>query len=208
VDASLREHFDRAIGDDPGADLGEMAHAAIVEGGRVRRRRRQMAVAGVTAGAAVLVAVVAGVTHRSPATAPADPAAVAPRMMLVAAADCSAEPVAGGATDVVIVPGDAAGQVSDAMVAQLRSALQHDPRVRALRYETHEDAYQRFRNLWSDDPDFVASVSANDLPELFRLRLADPSQYAIFRKQYAGRADVMVIEGRICRTSAPVGGIK
>src|SRR5690349_18992004 len=154
MDASLREQFDRAVDADPGADLGEMAHAAIAEGGRMRRRRRQMAVAGVTAGAAVMVAVVAGVTHRSPAPAP-DPAAVAPQMMLVAAEGCSAQPADDDATDVVIVPGDAAGRVTDAMVAQLRSALQHDPRVGVLRFDTHEDAYQRFKNLWSDDPDFV-----------------------------------------------------
>jgi hypothetical protein len=166
-----------------------------------------LAVAGVTASAAVLVAVVAGVTHRPPATVP-DPSAVAPQLMLVAAADCSGTPSDDDATDVVIVPGDAAGHVTDAMVAKLRSALYHDPRVGVLQFDTHEDAYQRFKDLWSDDPDFVASVSSDDLPELFRLRLVDASQYADFRRQYAARDDVTLIEGRICRTSAPVGGIK
>ncbi len=112
------------------------------------------------------------------------------------------------ATDVVVFPGDAAGHVTDQMVARLRSDLADDPRVAALSFETHEQAYQRFRKMWPDSPGFVASVSPKDLPEFFRLRLVDASQYTAFRTKYAARDDVMLIEGRICRTSAPVGGIQ
>jgi MYXO-CTERM domain-containing protein len=38
VEENLREQFDRAVGDDPGADPGPMAYAAIAGGGRIRRR--------------------------------------------------------------------------------------------------------------------------------------------------------------------------
>jgi len=218
VDANLREHFDRAVSDDPGADLGEMVQAAIAHGVRIRRRRRQLTVAGVAAGVVMVLGVVAGVNHRSPVTRPANPAAVSPAaaspapvvpaMTLVAAVGCSDKPVAKEATDVVVFPGDADGHATDQMVSRLRSDLKDDPRVAALSFETHEQAYQRFRKLWPNNPDFVASVSPNDLPEFFRLRLADASQYTAFRTQYAARADVMLIEGRICPASAPVGGIR
>jgi hypothetical protein len=218
VDTGLREHFDRAVSGDPGADLGEMARAAIAQGGRVRRRRQQMAVAGVAAGAVMVLAVVAGVNHRSPVTEPANPAAVAragsapaasaPAMVLVSALGCSVKPVQNGATDVVIFPGDADGHVTDRMVSQLRSDLKDDPRVAALFFTTHEQAYQRFQRLWPNNPDFVASVSPNDLPEFFRLRLVDAAQYTAFRTQYAARDDVMSIEGRICSPNAPVGGLQ
>jgi hypothetical protein len=208
VDTSLREHFDRAVSGDPGADPGAMAHAAIAKGGRVRRRRKQMAVAGVAAGVVMVLGVVAGVNHRSPVAGPANPAAVAPEMMLVAALDCSVKPVQNDATDVVIFPGDANGHVTDQMVSQLKSDLNDDPRVAALFFETHEQIYQRFQKQWPNNPDFVASVSPNDLPEFFRLRLVDAAKYTVFRTQYAARDDVMFIEGRICRASAPVGGIQ
>jgi len=201
VDTSLREHFDRAVRADPGADSEAMAHAAIAQGGRVRRRRKQLAVAGVAAGVVMVLAVVAGVNHRSPA-------AVAPRMTLVAASDCSVKPVQNDATDVVILPGDADGHVTDQMLSRLRSDLTDDPRVAALSFENHEQAYQRFQRLWPNDPDFVASVNPNDLAEFFRLRLVDAATYTAFRTQYAARADVVSIEGRICKPSAPVGGIQ
>jgi cell division transport system permease protein len=213
VDANLREHFDRAVGDDPGADLGEMAQVAIAHGGRMRRRRRQMAVAGVAAGVVVVLAVVAGVNHRSPVTPAANPAAVAPAavappMTLVAAADCSEQPVQDDATDIVIIPGDADGHVTDQMVSRLRSVLKNDPRVAAVVFETREQAYQRFKKLWAENPDFVASVSPDSLAEFFRLRLVDATQSTAFRTQYAARADVTVVNGFRCRPSAPVGGVR
>jgi cell division transport system permease protein len=223
VDTDVRKHFDRAVSGDPGADLGEMARAAIAQGGRVRRRRQQMAVAGVAAGVVMVLAVVAGVNHRSPATAPENPAAVAPvavapvsvapaavapPMTLVAAADCAEQPVPSEATDIVIIPGDADGHVTDQMVSRLRSDLKNDPRVATVLFETREQAYQRFKKLWANYPDFVASVSPDSLAEFFRLRLADAAQSTAFRTQYAARADVTVINGFRCRPSAPVGGVQ
>jgi hypothetical protein len=168
----------------------------------------------------LVLAVVAGVNHRSPATGPANPGAAGPAtgpanpgaagpaMMLVAALDCSAKPVVKDATDVVIIPGDADGHVTDRMLAQLRSDLSDDPRVAAVFFVTHEEAYQRFKKQWPNNPDFVASVSPDMLAEFFRLRLVHPSQYTAFRTQYLARGDVDFIEGRICRPSAPVGGIQ
>jgi cell division transport system permease protein len=213
VDTGLREHFDRAVSGDPGADLGEMARAAIAQGGRVRRRRQQMAVAGVAAGVVMVLAVVVGVNHRSPATAPENPAAaapvsVAPPMTLVAAVDCAEQPVPSEATDIVIIPGDADGHVTDQMVSRLSSDLKNDPRVATVLFETREQAYQRFKKLWADYPDFVASVTPDSLAEFFRLRLVDAAQSIAFRTQYAARADVSVILGFRCRPSAPVGGVQ
>jgi len=202
VGANLREHFDRAVGDDPGDDPGAMAHAAIAEGGRIRRRR-QTAVAGVAAGVVTVLGAVAGVQLRSGGTEPAPPpVAAAPQMRLVAASGCSERPVEKDATDVVIFV------VPYRQPSSLMSALSSDPRVGALRFEGREEAWQRFRKLWADSPDLVASLTPDSMVESFRLRLADAAQYAAFRAQYDTRDDVAAVEGRICPVSAPVGGVQ
>ena len=215
MDSTLREQFDRAVGDDPGADPGEMASAAIALGGRVRRRRRQLAAAGAAAGLVLVLAVVAVVNVRPPATAPGNPpasanppSAAAPAMVLVAATGCSPQPVERDATDAVVLPGDAAGHVTDPQLAALRSALEHDARVKTVIFDSRESAYQRFRKLWAADPDFVGSVDPEQLPESFRLRLVDASQYAAFRADYEAMDTVQYVEGRVCPVSAPVGGVR
>ena len=206
MDGNLREHFDRAVGDDPGADPGEMAHAAIAQGGRIRRRRRQVAAAGVAAGLVTVLAVVAGVHLRSAETPPdGPPMTIAAAILPVAAPSCSEKPVERDASDVVIF---LTSDATEDPVPAIRSALADDARVGALEFESREQAFQRFRKLWQDSPDFVKSVSPRQLPESFRLRLVDRSQYTAFRAEYAAMAGVQDIVGRVCPAGAPVGGVQ
>ena len=200
MDASLREHFDRAVSDDPGIDTGEMAHTAIAEGGRLRRRRR-MAAASAAAGLVTVLGAVAGLSHWSERQGPQNPPApAAGAMMPVAAPSCSAKPVDRDATDVLILLG---GAVTDRQRSALESALGADKRVGVLRFEDREQAYQRFQQLWADSPGFV---DVAQFPESFRVRLVDASQYTAFRRQYAAIGGVQQIVGRVCPPSAPVGG--
>ncbi|MET3429676.1 MYXO-CTERM domain-containing protein [Actinoplanes tereljensis] len=206
MDANLREQFDRAVDDDPGADPGEMALAAIVAGGRIRRRRREVAAATVAAAMVLVAGAVTAVTLRPGEAGPASPpAAIAPAMMmLVAAPSCAPKTVEKNATDVVIFLGPA---VTGPREAELRSRLADDPRVDAVNFEGREQAYERFRKLWSDSPDFVASVNPTDLAETFRVRMVDRSRYASFRAEYATVDGIEWIEGRVCTADAPVGGV-
>jgi cell division transport system permease protein len=206
VDGNLREHFDRAVDDDPGADPGEMALVAIAQGGRIRRRRRELAAATVAATLVLVAGVATAVTMRPGGAAPANPpAAIVPAMMmLVAAPSCAPKPVEKNATDVVLFLDQG---VTGARQAELRSRLDDDPRVDAVLFEGREQAYQRFRKLWSDSPDFVAAVSPKDLPETFRVRMADRSRFASFRAEYAALDGIGWIDGRVCTADAPVGGV-
>ncbi|WP_213007522.1 permease-like cell division protein FtsX [Paractinoplanes toevensis] len=205
MDANLREQFDRAVDDDPGADPGEMALAAIAEGGRIRRRRRGIAAATVAAVLVLVAGVVTAVNLRPGGSGPVSPPeAFAPAMMLVAAPSCASKTVEKNATDVVIFLGPA---VTAERKAELRSKLDDDPRVGAVLYEGREDAYERFRKLWSDSPDFVSSVSPKELPETFRVRMEKRSRYASLRADYAAMDGIEWIEGRVCTADAPVGGV-
>jgi hypothetical protein len=197
----LRDHFERAVGDDPGVPAAEVARAAMAEGGRLRRRRR-LVTAGVAAG---LVAVAGGVVglHQSSDPAP-PPMTIAAAMMPATAPSCSPEPVERDATDaVVFLDNDATGS----QAAAVGTALQADPRVKAMIHESREEAYERFRMLWADSPDFVAAVTPQQLPEGFRLKLNAPSQYQALRAQYAAMGGVAQIIGRRCSGDAPVGGV-
>jgi hypothetical protein len=194
----LRQHFDQAVSDDPGADPAEMAHTAIAQGGRIRRRRT-MAIAA----AATVLAAAAGVISVAGRTDP--PVTVAAAMVPVAAPSCSAKPVKKDATDVTIFLDPAATEPQLSAVAR---ALHADARVGALQFEDREQAFQRFKARWASNPDLVKAVGATQLPESFRLRMTDPAQYTALRTTYATMAGVDQIVGRKCPVSAPVGGLQ
>ena len=47
------------------------------------------------------------------------------------------------------------------------------PEVAEVKYETREEAYRRFKELWADNPEFAQKVSPDSLPGSFRVRMAD-----------------------------------
>jgi hypothetical protein len=201
VQPNLRELFERAVSDDPGADAGGMAYAAMVEGGGIRRRRRRnLAAAGV---AAAVVTVLGTVTGVNLLTGGDRPVTVAEAMMPVGAPSCSAKPVDSDATDAVVYLG---ADVTDAQRAALAKALHDDARVGTVQFENREQAFLRFRARWKKHPDLVAAVGAQRLPESFRLRLTDAARYTAFRAEYSAMAGVEQVVGRKCPASAPVGG--
>jgi hypothetical protein len=194
----LRQHFDQAVGDDPGADPAAMARTAVAEGGRIRRRRK-VAVAGA---AAVLVAA-AGVVGLTRHTDP--PVTVAAAMVPKAAPSCSAKPVDRDATDVAIFLAPAA---TDQQLSAVARALHDDARVGTVQFQDREQAFERFKALWADNPDLVREVGTSNFPESFRIRLTDPARYDALRTTYQAMPGVDQIVGRKCPMSAPVGGIQ
>jgi cell division transport system permease protein len=75
------------------------------------------------------------------------------------------------------------GEVSEEQRAGLDAALKSDPLVRDVIYESKDDAYTRFKEMWQDAPDLVNAVNPDQLPESFRVRLINPEQYdQIFEK--------------------------
>ncbi len=133
------------------------------------------------------------------------PVTVAAAMMPLAAPSCSVNPVESDATDVALfLDGDVSGRERSA----LASALDEDPRVATVFFQDRSAAYEKFRELWADSPDFVAAVSPQDLPESFRLRLVNASQFTSFRSDYLGEDGVHDVLGRICPVGAAVGGVQ
>jgi hypothetical protein len=198
----LQEHFDQAFADDPGVAPDELARAAITEGDALRRRRRRL-----TAAAGVILSISAATGLNALLTAPdaADPPiTVAAAMMPVAAPSCTQKPVPSDATDAIVF---LRPEVTDRQRAALDVALRADPRLGAVEYQSHQQAFERFQALWADNPDLVDAVSPAQLPEEFRVRLTAASLFVEVRAQYASMDGVEQIIGRRCSPEAPVGGV-
>ncbi|GGQ64730.1 permease-like cell division protein FtsX [Couchioplanes azureus] len=75
--------------------------------------------------------------------------------------------------------------VSEAERAAIGQAIDASPLVQSKEYESREAAYEKFKVLWRNSPDFVNSVRADSLPESYRVKLKDPEQYEAFNQQIA-----------------------
>lgn len=204
MERRLREHFERSVGEDPGVASEEMARAAIFEGVHLRRRRSRLAAAGVAAGVVVAIGTAAGLNLEVRSPTPSGPTVtVAAAMAPVTAPSCQRQPVERDATDAVIY---LTAESTNQQRAVLTTALSDDPRIDALIFESREQAHQRFRTRWAQNPDLLAAVTADQFPESFRLRLSAASQYTAVHSQYASMDGVELVIGRICAKDAPVGG--
>jgi cell division transport system permease protein len=76
--------------------------------------------------------------------------------------------------------------ITDTQRQAIDSAIAQSPLVKSRSYETKEQAFARFKELWQDSPDFVKSIGPNSLPESFRVKLKNPEQYKEFASQIQG----------------------
>ncbi len=83
--------------------------------------------------------------------------------------------------------------VTDAQRTAINQAIDSNPLVESKEYETREQAFEKFKQLWQDSPDFINSVGPESLPESFRVKLKDPEQYAAFADQMQGQQGIQDI---------------
>jgi cell division transport system permease protein len=76
--------------------------------------------------------------------------------------------------------------ITDTQRQAIDAAIAQSPLVKSRTYETREQAFNRFKELWQDSPDFVKSIGPNSLPESFRVKLKNPEQYKSFADQIQG----------------------
>lgn len=73
--------------------------------------------------------------------------------------------------------------VTAAQRTSLDVALQSNALVQSKEYESREQAFAKFQQLWQDSPDLIKAVKPDQLPESFRVKLKDPEQYEAFAAQ-------------------------
>jgi cell division transport system permease protein len=68
--------------------------------------------------------------------------------------------------------------------SDLENKLKSDTLVERYIYETKEQAYDNFKKMFGDAPDMVESVGPNEMPESFRVKLKDPTQFEAIDTEY------------------------
>jgi cell division transport system permease protein len=70
--------------------------------------------------------------------------------------------------------------VTDAQSAAIAQAIDQSPLVASKSFESREQAFEKFKVLWRDSPDFINSVGPESLPASYRVKLKNPEQYKTF----------------------------
>lgn len=63
--------------------------------------------------------------------------------------------------------------ISEAARVDLEERLRADPTVVSVRFESRQDAYERFARLHADEPELIETVTAEMLPEALHVQLRD-----------------------------------
>ncbi len=84
--------------------------------------------------------------------------------------------------------------VSDDQRAELLADLQKTPQVQEVFYESQQQAYEHFTEQFADSPDLVENVTADALPESFRVKLRDPTQFDVVASAFQDRPGVEEVQ--------------
>jgi cell division transport system permease protein len=81
--------------------------------------------------------------------------------------------------------------VTDEQRAAIETRLKDSPEVKSYLYESKDEAYQRFQQQFSQQPELVENTPPDALPESFRVELVNPERYEVIKAEFpAGAAGV------------------
>ena len=90
-------------------------------------------------------------------------------------------------------PSCAGGEVTQVQRDQIRADLEALPQVEKVFYESKAQAFARFKEQFKNSA-IVDNVTADQLPESYRVKLVDPEQFPIIASQFIGRAGVEQVQ--------------
>ncbi len=86
-----------------------------------------------------------------------------------------------------------AGAADDAVRDQIESDLESpalETYVDEVFYENKDEAFDRFQEQFEDTPAITENVTAEQMPESFRVKLKDPEKYEVVSQFFSGRSGV------------------
>jgi len=90
-------------------------------------------------------------------------------------------------------PSCAGGEVTQAQREQIGQDLRNTPEVERVYYESKQQAYTRFKEQFKDSA-IAANVTADQMPESYRVKLRDPEKFAVVATAFAGRDGVEEVQ--------------
>lgn len=73
---------------------------------------------------------------------------------------------------------------------EIEAQLQQDPLVQTYDFETRQEAYERFKEIYAAAPELVEQTKPEAMPESFRVKLKDPNSFDEFNIKYEGMAGI------------------
>jgi cell division transport system permease protein len=86
------------------------------------------------------------------------------------------------------------GSVTEEQRAQLLADLRAMPQVQDVFYESQQDAYNRFQEQFVDSPDLLENVTVEALPESYRVKLKDPTQFEVVATAFRDQPGVEQVQ--------------
>jgi cell division transport system permease protein len=90
-------------------------------------------------------------------------------------------------------PSCSAGVVTQEQRLEIQNDLEELPVVETVYYESQSEAFERFQERFKDSA-ISENVTADQLPESFRVKLKDPTQFAVVQSAFSGRPGVDVVQ--------------
>ncbi len=83
--------------------------------------------------------------------------------------------------------------VTEEQRKSIEADLRSLPQVDTVYYESKQEAYQHFKEQFGNSP-ISQAITADTLPESFRVKLKNPTQYAVVASAFDGRPGVEQVE--------------
>ena len=90
-------------------------------------------------------------------------------------------------------PSCAGGVITADQRTSIKADLEELPVVASVFYESQSEAYKRFQERFKDSA-IAQNVTQDQLPESFRVKLTDPTQFAVVVSAFSGRPGVDLVQ--------------
>ena len=80
--------------------------------------------------------------------------------------------------------------ISGAQRLRLNEKIANMPEVDSVVYESKEEAYRNFKDLFANQPELWQNVGPDALPASFRVKLADPEKFEVIAARLAGEPGI------------------